>query len=105
MRWKTRSALADIKAKAYRDRSALARANVRREETRHQFLGIGATMYAVFEDGSRQYKESEGQVVKVDYREVEPGQRVEFGRVLLYSNADDLQIGQPTVQGSRVVGE
>ena len=62
-------------------------------------------MYAVFEDGSRQYTAREGEVVKVDYRDVEDGARLEFGRVLLYSNADDLRIGQPTVAGMRVVGE
>jgi large subunit ribosomal protein L21 len=62
-------------------------------------------MYAVFVDGSRQYKVSEGQVVKVDYREVEPGGGVEFGRVLLYSNGDDLRIGQPVVEGVRVLGD
>ena len=62
-------------------------------------------MYAVFEDGSRQYRVSEGNVVKVDYRDAEPGDRLEFGRVLLYSNADDLRIGLPTVAGLRVIGE
>lgn len=62
-------------------------------------------MYAVFEDGARQYKVSVGQVVKVDYREVELGQRVQFGRVLLYSDAADLRIGQPTVKEMQIVGE
>jgi large subunit ribosomal protein L21 len=62
-------------------------------------------MYAVFEDGSRQYRVSEGDVVKVDFREVEVGERVEFSRVLLCKNGDDLQIGQPVVAGVRVVGE
>jgi large subunit ribosomal protein L21 len=62
-------------------------------------------MYAVFEDGSRQYRVSEGALVKVDYRKVDPGARVEFGRVLLYSNGPDTQIGQPVVEGARVVGD
>ena len=62
-------------------------------------------MYAVFVDGSRQYRVTEGDVVKVDYREVEPGQAVEFGTVLLYSNGDDLRIGRPAVAGLKVVGE
>ena len=61
-------------------------------------------MYAVFTDGSRQYRVSEGEVVKVDYREVEAGGRVEFGRVLLYANGDDLRIGRPLVEGVRVLG-
>jgi large subunit ribosomal protein L21 len=62
-------------------------------------------MYAVFEDGSRQYRVSEGEVVKVDYRDVDVGQRVEFPRVLLWKTGEDLQIGQPLVAGVRVVGE
>jgi large subunit ribosomal protein L21 len=62
-------------------------------------------MYAVFEDGSHQYKVSEGDLVKVDFRDVEVGTRVEFPRVLLYSNADDLRIGRPLVEGLRVLGE
>ena len=62
-------------------------------------------MYAVFEDGSRQYRVSEGDVVKVDYREVEVGERVEFPRVLLCKDGDTLQIGQPVVAGVRVIGD
>jgi large subunit ribosomal protein L21 len=62
-------------------------------------------MYAVFEDGSRQYRVSEGDTVKVDYRELDPGARVEFGRVLLYQNGDDTRIGRPLVQGMHIVGD
>ncbi len=62
-------------------------------------------MYAVFEDGSRQYKVSEGELVKVDFRDVEVGSRIEFPRVLLFSNADDLRVGQPLLEGMRVLGE
>jgi large subunit ribosomal protein L21 len=62
-------------------------------------------MYAVFEDGSRQYKVVEGGLVTVDYRENEKGSRIEFPRVLLYASGTDVQIGQPVVAGARVVGE
>jgi large subunit ribosomal protein L21 len=62
-------------------------------------------MYAVFEDGSRQYRVSVGDRVKVDYRDVEVGSRVEFGRVLLYAEGADAKVGQPTVAGARVVGD
>jgi large subunit ribosomal protein L21 len=62
-------------------------------------------MYAVFEDGSRQYRVSEGDVVKVDYRAAEVGSRVEFKRVLLYASGTDLRIGQPLVEGFRIVGD
>jgi large subunit ribosomal protein L21 len=62
-------------------------------------------MYAVFEDGSRQYRVGEGDVVKVDYRAAEIGSRVEFKRVLLYNNGTDVRIGQPLVEGVRVVAD
>src|SRR4051794_861701 len=68
-------------------------------------------MYAVFEDGSRQYRVSEGQTVTVDYRGgesgggLDKGTQVTFARVLLYANGDDRRIGQPSVEGMRIVGE
>jgi large subunit ribosomal protein L21 len=62
-------------------------------------------MYAVFEDGSRQYRVSEGDVVTVDYRDVEVGSQVEFTRVLLYADGSDTRIGQPIVDGARVLAE
>jgi large subunit ribosomal protein L21 len=61
--------------------------------------------YAVFEDGSRQYRVSEGEVVRVDYREVEVGEPVEFNRVVLYEKDGDTQIGRPLLEGARVMGE
>jgi large subunit ribosomal protein L21 len=69
-----------------------------------EFTGFEA-MYAVFEDGSRQYIVNEGDVLRVDYRDAEIGDTVEFDRVLLYKNEDDLQIGQPLLAGARVIAE
>ena len=62
-------------------------------------------MYAVFEDGSRQYLVSEGDVVRVDFRDAEIGTELEFNRVLLYQSEADTRIGQPVVEGVRVLGE
>jgi large subunit ribosomal protein L21 len=68
-------------------------------------------MYAVFEDGSRQYKVSEGQVVRVDYRGgadgdgLDQGAQVEFPHVLLYRSGDDTRVGQPLVEGMRILAE
>jgi large subunit ribosomal protein L21 len=62
-------------------------------------------MYAVFEDGSRQYRVSEGDVVKLDYRDAEIGTRLEFSGVLLYQGGQDTFIGQPTVEGARVLAD
>src|SRR5262245_49740658 len=62
-------------------------------------------MYAVFEDGSRQYRVSEGDVVRLDYRDAEPGTRLELGRVLLFADGATAQIGQPVLDGARVIAE
>jgi large subunit ribosomal protein L21 len=63
------------------------------------------TMYAIFEDGSRQYLVSRGDVVRLDYRQAELGSELELGRVLFYANEGDVQIGQPVVEGARVLAE
>jgi large subunit ribosomal protein L21 len=60
-------------------------------------------MYVVFEDGSRQYRVSEGDVLLLDYRDLAPGARLTLDRVLLYQNGDDTQIGQPVLAGARVL--
>lgn len=62
-------------------------------------------MYAIFEDGSRQYRVSEGDLVRVDYRDVEPGNQVEFDHVLLCQSGDSAEIGRPLLVGARIVGE
>jgi len=62
-------------------------------------------MYAVFEDGSRQYRVQEGDIVSIDFRDVEPGARVELNRVLLYQAGDSTQIGAPLVEGARILAD
>ncbi len=62
-------------------------------------------MYAVFEDGSHQYRVHEGDVVKVDFREAAIGARLEFPRVLLFNSEADTRIGQPVIEGAKVLGE
>jgi large subunit ribosomal protein L21 len=62
-------------------------------------------MYAVFEDGSRQYRVSEGDQLDVDFREAEAGSQIEFDRVLLYNGADGVRVGSPTVPAAKVIAE
>jgi large subunit ribosomal protein L21 len=62
-------------------------------------------MYAVFEDGSRQYRVSEGDVVRLDFREADVGTRLELNRVLLYQGGAETRIGQPLVDGARILVE
>jgi large subunit ribosomal protein L21 len=61
-------------------------------------------MYAIFEDGSRQYRVEEGSVVNIDHRECEAGQTLELNKVLLIGG-EATTIGQPLVAGAKVVVE
>jgi large subunit ribosomal protein L21 len=62
-------------------------------------------MYAIFEDGSRQYRVEVGSTVVIDYREVEPGTTLELTKVLLVQSGADTQIGRPLVAGAKIVTE
>jgi large subunit ribosomal protein L21 len=63
-------------------------------------------MYAVFENGSHQYRVSEGEMVRVDYREgAETGQEVVFDNVLLVQSNAGTKIGRPYLTGAKVLGE
>lgn len=62
-------------------------------------------MYAVFEDGSRQYRVSEGDEIVVDFSGKEVGSSCEFDRVLLVKTNEELVIGRPLVAGAKVVVE
>jgi large subunit ribosomal protein L21 len=62
-------------------------------------------MYAIFEDGSRQYRVSVGDTVRIAHREAEAGSTLELGKVLLVAGGTDTLIGSPLVAGARVVAE
>ncbi|MBP1622223.1 MAG: ribosomal protein [Acidobacteria bacterium] len=61
-------------------------------------------MYAVIKTGGKQYRVSEGDVVRVERLDVEQGAPVEFKDVLLVKTDDKTYIGQPIVQGASVSG-
>ena len=52
-------------------------------------------MYAIFEDGSHQYRVSVGDTVRLDHREAEVGSSLELGTVLLVADGADALVGQP----------
>jgi len=62
-------------------------------------------MYAVVQTGGKQYKVEPGHTLQVELLPVEVGSTIELDRVLLIGDGDDLQFGQPTVAGARVVAE
>ena len=63
-------------------------------------------MFAVIEDGNRQHRVEEGDLLSVDYREdVEVGDNLTFDRVLLANAGGASVIGRPMIEGATVLGE
>jgi len=62
-------------------------------------------MYALIEIKGKQYKATEGSLLKVDRFESDPGKQVEFDSVLLVSDDKNVQVGQPYVKGVKVKAE
>jgi large subunit ribosomal protein L21 len=63
-------------------------------------------MFAVFADGSRQYRVQPGDVLVVDYRdELTPGATIVFDQVLLANGGGASVIGRPTISGAKVTAE
>lgn len=60
-------------------------------------------MYAIIKTGGKQYKVEEGKTISIEKLDAEVGAAVEFGDVLLLSDAD-VKIGQPFVAGAKVTG-
>ena len=55
-------------------------------------------MYAIIATGGKQYKVSEGDVIKVEKLDAEVGAKVTFDNVLLVGG-DTVKVGTPTVDG------
>ena len=62
-------------------------------------------MFAVFESGGKQHRVVEGEVVRLERLDGEPGDTVVFDRVLMIAAGDDVDIGEPLVSGGQVTGE
>lgn len=62
-------------------------------------------MFAVFQSGGKQHRVSEGDVVKVELVDGEPGAEVIFDRVLMVADGDNVNVGAPYVNDGKVTAE
>ena len=61
-------------------------------------------MYAVIEQGSKQYKVAEGDSLNIDLTDVaSDAKTIELDKVLLVSGDDGVTIGTPYIEGAKVV--
>ena len=65
----------------------------------------GASVYAIFEDGGRQYKVAPGDTVEVERLSAEEGSTIELEDVLLVADDKGTRVGEPTVAGAKVIAE
>ena len=60
-------------------------------------------MYAILEDGSKQYQVSPGDTIDIETRTIVEGQNtIEFDRILLVTDDKGTQVGTPIVPGAKV---
>jgi large subunit ribosomal protein L21 len=62
-------------------------------------------MYAVIRTGGKQYRVSEGDVLRIEKIGGDVGADITFNEVLLLGGGDAPKIGQPLVSGAKVTGK
>ena len=62
-------------------------------------------MYAIIESCGKQYKVEEGDVVFFEKLDTEEGKKVTFDKVVLVSDGEKIEIGNPYVNGVKVEGK
>jgi large subunit ribosomal protein L21 len=59
-------------------------------------------MYAVITSGGQQFRVTEGQTLKIAKLVAEVGATVNFDKVLMVVNGDDIQVGKPHLESAKV---
>ena len=62
-------------------------------------------MYAIIESCGKQYKVAEGDIVFFEKLDAEEGKSVKFDNVVLVSDGEKVQVGNPYVKGVTVEGK
>lgn len=62
-------------------------------------------MYAIIETGGKQYRVSEGDVLRIEKVDASEGEAVEFERVLTVVKDGEVVLGKPVVAGAKVTGK
>lgn len=61
--------------------------------------------YAIIEAGGKQHRVQPGEILKVEKIEAATGASIDFDKVLLVSDGENVKIGAPYVAGSKVTAE
>ena len=61
-------------------------------------------MYAVIKTGGKQYRVAQGDEIRVEKLQGDVGDAVTFDQVLLTSDGETVEVGQPFLENSKVAG-
>ncbi len=59
-------------------------------------------MYAVIATGGKQYRVSQGDTIKVEKLDVSEGDTVDFDKVLMVADGENVTVGAPYIEGGKV---
>lgn len=60
-------------------------------------------MYVIVEIAGQQFKVEQGKKLYVHYLNAKEGEEITFDKVLLVDNEGDIKVGNPTVEGAKVL--
>ncbi len=61
-------------------------------------------MYAVIEQGGKQYRVAEGDSLNIELTSIDPdATAIEFDKVLFVGNGEDIKVGTPYIDGAKVL--
>lgn len=66
---------------------------------------IRAMSYAIFRAAGKQFRAEKGSVLRIPSIPGDPGSKVTFDEVLLWSDGEKVKAGQPAIEGARVTAE
>lgn len=62
-------------------------------------------MYAIVEVANKQIQVTKDALIKVPFLQKEVGEKVEFDRVLLYSDGSKIKVGKPVLKDAKISAE
>ncbi len=61
-------------------------------------------MYAVIEQGGKQYKVAQGDCLNIELTDMAPeAKRIEMANVLMVSDGENIKVGTPYIKGAKVI--
>lgn len=61
-------------------------------------------MYAIISSGGKQFRVEEGETLRLEKLDAQPGDKIELDQVLFVSTDDGVKVGNPLVESAKVNG-